>query len=41
MAPYTIMALIVSIRREMAKPTQAFSTGVKEMLYITYKYKNV
>lgn len=34
MAPYTIMALMVSIRREMAKPTQAFSTGVKDMLYI-------
>lgn len=25
MAPYTIMALMVSIRREMANPTQAFS----------------
>ena len=25
MAPYTIMALIVSISREMANPTQAFS----------------
>lgn len=24
-APYTIMALIVSIKREMANPTQAFS----------------
>jgi len=25
MAPYTIMALIVSISREIANPTQAFS----------------
>lgn len=30
MAPYTIMALIVSISREMANPTQAFSGGGKE-----------
>lgn len=27
MAPYTIIALMVTIRREMANPTQAFSGG--------------
>lgn len=27
-APYTIIALMVSIRREMANPTQAFSVCV-------------
>ncbi len=31
MAPYTIMALMVSIRREMAKPTQAFSVGATQL----------
>lgn len=37
MAPYTIMALIVSISREMANPTQAFSVWDREMIQ-TFKY---
>lgn len=40
-APYTIIALMVSIRREMANPTQAFSVGGKTWRSCEEHAKNV
>lgn len=41
MAPYTIIALMVSISREMANPTQAFSVGGKTWRSREEQAKNI